>query len=218
MEQTQVGSIATTDIVAAFGLHRAVQIVAPRQRIYIQGDPADSLFYLVNGMARLAVTSVDGKEASVMNINTGEFLGEDYLPAFPGVRAASAIAVLSCTVLRIQRLDMLRAIREEPKLAVIFMNSLLLRGVRAQAAVVDQFFNSSEKWLARILLIMARDGLRRSVSTLIPKITQEALAEMVGTTRSRVSFFLNRFRKLGFITYSGQIRVFHTLSAVLQSN
>ena len=210
-------AIANTDVVSSFGLHSTVSNFPAKRRLYVQGDPADCILYLLKGTARLAVCSNTGKEASVMNINTGEFLGEDCLPVLPGVRAASAIAVTPCSALMIGRLEMLKAIHEQPKLAVIFMNSLLLRGVRAQAAIVDQLFNSSERRLARILLIMAREGLRRAASTLIPKITQEALAEMVGTTRSRVSFFLNRFRKLGFIAYGAQIRVFQSLSTVLHA-
>ncbi len=199
------------------GVAHAVVTFTQNQRLYVQGCPADCIFYLLTGTARLVVNSGSGREASVMNIRSGEFLGEDSLPALPRIRTATAIAVSPCTALVIGRAQMLQAISEQPELAGIFLHFLLLRGVRAQAAVVDQFFNSSERRLARILLIMAQEGLRGSTSTLIPKITHEALAEMVGTTRSRVSFFLKRFRQLGLITYSRQIRVFRTLAVVLQS-
>lgn len=203
---------------AGVGTSKVVTKFAPKQRIYGQGEHADCLFYLLSGTARLVVCSKSGKEASVMTIHSGEFLGEESLPVLARVRTSTALALTPCTALVIEREEMLLAIREQPKLACIFMNSLLSRGARAQAAVVDQFFNSSERRLARILLLMAREGLRNSASTLIPNITHEALAEMVGTTRSRVSFFLKRFRDLGFITYSRQIRVFRSLTVVLQNN
>ena len=156
-----------------------------------------------------------GKEATITLLAPRDFVGEEALAAVPGLRLASATAITACTALKIRREEMIRVMHEEHEFSDLFVKFLLARSMRIQADLVDQLFNSSEKRLARILLLMAEFGKQGDPETLIPKISQETLAEMIGTTRSRVSFFMNRFRKLGFIEYNGRIRVHKSLMNVI---
>ena len=197
------------------GLGRRIVQVAPKQTFFSQGDPADSVFYLQKGRAKLTVVSEAGKEATLLMLSAGEFVGEAALVTIPGLRLSTATAITACTALKIGRDEMIRVMSEEHDFSDLFLKFLLARSMRIQADLVDHLFNSSEKRLARILLLMAEFGQPGEPETLIPKISQETLADMIGTTRSRVSFFMNRFRKLGFIEYSGRIRVHKSLLNVI---
>jgi CRP/FNR family transcriptional regulator, cyclic AMP receptor protein len=179
------------------------------------GDPADAIFFLQKGRAKLTVVSQTGKEATVTLLSVGDFVGEESIAGVAGPRMATATALTACTALKIDREAMLRVLHEEHALSDLFLKFLLARSMRTQADLVDQLFNSSEKRLARILLLMAEFGKPGEPETLIPKISQETLAEMIGTTRSRVSFFMNRFRKLGLIEYNGRIQVHKSLLNVV---
>jgi CRP-like cAMP-binding protein len=200
---------------ASAGLGRKIVQVQAKQVFFSQGDPADSIFYLQEGRAKLTVVSTSGKEATVTLLSAGDFVGEESLAAVAARRMATATAITSCTALKIEREEMIRVMHEEPTFSDRFLSFLLARSMRIQADLVDQLFNSSEKRLARILLLMAEFGKPGHPVTLIPKISQETLAEMVGTTRSRVSFFMNRFRELGFIEYNGGIHVHKSLLNVV---
>jgi CRP/FNR family transcriptional regulator, cyclic AMP receptor protein len=200
---------------AKAGLGRRIVQLAPKQTFFSQGDPADSVFYLQKGRAKLTVVSAIGKEAIIALLSEGDFVGEGALAAIPGLRLSTAMALTACSALKINREEMISAMHQEPDFANLFMKFLLARSMRIQADLVDQLFNSSEKRLARILLLMAEFGQSGEPHALIPKISQETLAEMVGTTRSRVSFFMNRFRELGFIDYKDRIRVHKSLLNVI---
>jgi CRP/FNR family cyclic AMP-dependent transcriptional regulator len=200
---------------ASAGLGRRIVQVAPKQPFFSQGDPADSIFYLQKGHAKITVVSKAGKEATITLLSAHDFVGEEALATVPGLRLSSAIAITACTALKIRREEMIRVMHEEHEFSDLFLKFLLARSMRSQADLVDQLFNSSEKRLARILLLMAEFGKPGKPETLIPKISQETLAEMIGTTRSRVNFFMNRFRKLGFIEYKGRIRVHKSLLNVI---
>jgi CRP/FNR family cyclic AMP-dependent transcriptional regulator len=205
--------------VAAFlanaGIGRRIVRFRAGQDFFTQGGPADTVYYLQSGRAKLTVMSLQGKEATITLLTGGDFVGEETLAAVAGLRMATATAITACTALRIERQELLRVMRDEHAFADMFLAFLLARSMRTQADLIDQLFNSSEKRLARILLLMAEFGTTGEPNSLIPPITQEALAEMVGTTRSRVSFFMNRFRKLGFIEYNGRIRVHKSLLNVI---
>ena len=192
------------------GLGRNIQL-AQKQLFFSQGDPADSIFYLQKGRAKVTVVSPAGKEATIALLSEGDFIGEESLAALSGQRLATAVAVTTCKALKLRREELIRIMHEEHDFSDLFLKFLLARSMRIQADLVDQLFNSSEKRLARILLLMAEFGTPGEPEPLIPPISQETLAEMVGTTRSRVSFFMNRFRKLGFIEYKGRIRVHRSL-------
>jgi CRP-like cAMP-binding protein len=200
---------------AGAGLGRRVIQLAPKDAFFAQGDPSDAVFYLQKGRARVTVVSETGKEATIALISAGEFLGEGALAAAPGLRLSSATAMTACTALKIRRDEMIRVMHEEHSFSELFLKFLLERSMRIQADLVDQLFNSSEKRLARILLLMAEFGQPGEPEQYIPKISQQTLAEMIGTTRSRVSFFMNRFRKLGFIEYNGRIKVHKSLLNVV---
>jgi CRP-like cAMP-binding protein len=200
---------------ATSGLGRKIVKFEPKETFFSQGDPADSVFYLQKGRAKLTVVSHNGKEATITLLSEGDFVGEESLASIPGLRLATASAVNTCHALKITRDEMARVMHEEPKFANLFFKFLLARSMRTQADLVDQLFNSSEKRLARILLLMAEFGKPGERETFIPPISQETLAEMIGTTRSRVSFFMNRFRKLGFIRYNGRIQVNKSLLNVV---
>jgi CRP-like cAMP-binding protein len=205
--------------VAAFlanaGLGRRIVQIAPKRAFYTQGDQADSVFYLQKGRAKITVVSQAGKEATISLVTSGEFVGEGALVAGDGLRLSTATALTACTALKIGRDEMIRVMHEEHAFSDMFLKFLLERSMRIQADLVDQLFNSSEKRLARILLLMAEFGKPGEPEQYIPKISQETLAEMIGTTRSRVSFFMNRFRKLGFIGYNGRIQVHKSLLNVV---
>jgi CRP-like cAMP-binding protein len=200
---------------ACAGLGRRIIDVKPNEVFFTQGDRADAVFYLQSGRAKLTVVSQNGKEATITLLSTGDFVGEESLAAVPGLRLYTAIAINACKALMIGREEMIRVMHDEPGFVDIFLKFLLARSMRNQADLVDQLFNSSEKRLARILLLMAEFGKPGERETLIPPITQETLAEMIGTTRSRVSFFMNRFRRLGFISYNGRIQVHKSLLNVV---
>ena len=200
---------------ACAGVGRRIADVKPKETFFVQADPADSVFYLQSGRARLTVVSHEGKEATIALLSVGDFVGEESLAAVPGLRLATATAISSCMALRIGREEMIRVMHQEHTFSDLFLKFLLDRSMRTQADLVDQLFNSSEKRLARILLLMAEFGKPGERETFIPPITQETLAEMIGTTRSRVSFFMNRFRKLGFINYNGRIQVHKSLLNVI---
>jgi CRP-like cAMP-binding protein len=197
------------------GLGRKIVHLAPKQPFFSQGDPADSIFYLQEGRAKVTVVSHAGKEATITLLSAGDFVGEGALVAVPGLRLSTATAETACTVLQISREEMARVMYEEHDFSDLFLRFLLARSMRIQADIVDQLFNSSEKRLARILLLMAEFGKPGEPEQFIPQISQETLADMIGTTRSRVSFFMNRFRKLGFIEYNGRIRVHQSLLNVV---
>ena len=200
---------------ASAGLGRRIVHFAPRQTLFSQGSQADSVFYLQKGRAKVTVVSQAGKEATITLLSDGDFVGEEALAGAAGLRLATATAITDCTALKIGRDEMIRVMHEEHEFSDLFLKFLLMRSMRIQADLVDQLFNSSERRLARILLLMAEFGQAGEPEPLIPKISQETLAEMIGTTRSRVSFFMNRFRKLGFIEYNGRIRVYKSLLNVV---
>jgi len=196
---------------ARAGLGRKILNLKKNETAYAQGDPADAVFYVQKGRLRVTVTSASGKEATIALVGTGEFLGEDCIISAHPVRLATATAMTECALLRISKAEMVRVLHQEHALSDVFVSFLLSRNARIQADLVDQLFNSSEKRLARILLLLAQFGKESKPETVVPKVSQEILAEMIGTTRSRVSFFMNRFRKLGFIEYNGEIRVHNSL-------
>jgi CRP/FNR family transcriptional regulator, cyclic AMP receptor protein len=197
------------------GLGRKLVSLKIKEPFFSQGSPADCVFYLQTGHAKLTVISERGKEATITLLAPGDFIGEESIAAIPGLRLATATATTDCTALRIGRGEMIRVMHEQQGFSDLFLKFLLARGMRTQADLVDQLFNSSEKRLARTLLLMAEFGKPGEPETLIPPITQGTLAEMIGTTRSRVSFFMNRFRQHGFIEYNGRIRVHKSLLNVI---
>ena len=198
------------------GLGRRVVELNAGENFFTQGDQADSVFYLQHGRAKLNVVSHSGKEATITLLSSGDFVGESALAALPGLRLSTATALDKCTALKITREEMIRVMHQEHEFSDLFLKFLLERSMRTQADLVDQLFNNSEKRLARILLLMAEFGKPGEPEKFIPPITQETLSEMVGTTRSRVSFFMNRFRALGLIDYkNGRIQVHKSLLNVV---
>ncbi len=189
---------------ATIGEGRRSLAVSRKQAIFTQGDAADSIFYIQKGKVRLSVVSKIGKEATIGILSEGNFFGEGSL-AGQALRMGSAVAMTDCHLLRIEKKAMMEVLHRERSLSDMFVAYLLARNIRYEEDLVDQLFNSSEKRLARVLLMLAHFGKEGVPETVVPKISQETLAEMVGTTRSRVSFFMNRFRKLGFIQYAGGI-------------
>jgi len=184
------------------GEGRKVLLFPKKQTIFAQGDPADALFYLQTGKVRISVVSKTGKEATIGILSDGSFFGEGSLAGQP-FRMGTTTAMTDCTVLRIEKKAMVATLHREHTLSDLFVAYLLTRNIKYEEDLVDQLFNSSEKRLARVLLMLAHFGKEGNPESVIPKLSQETLAEMVGTTRSRVSFFMNRFRKLGFINYAG---------------
>jgi CRP/FNR family transcriptional regulator, cyclic AMP receptor protein len=187
---------------ATIGEGRKAMLFPKKQTIFAQGDPADAVFYLQTGKVKLAVVSKTGKEATIGILSDESFFGEGSL-AGQTLRMGTATAMTECSVLRIEKKAMTQALHREHAFSDVFVAYLLARNIRYEEDLVDQLFNSSEKRLARVLLMLAQFGKEGVPETVVPKISQETLAEMVGTTRSRVSFFMNRFRKLGFIYYAG---------------
>src|SRR6201988_1985083 len=190
---------------ATIGEGRKSLTIAKKQGIFTQGDAADAVFYIQKGKVRLTVVSKIGKEATIGILNEGDFFGEGSLAGQP-LRMGSAAAMTDCQLMRIEKKAMMDVLHREHALSDVFVSYLLARNIRYEEDLVDQLFNSSEKRLARILLLLAHFGKEGVPETVIPKISQETLAEMVGTTRSRVNFFMNRFRKLGFIHYNGGLQ------------
>lgn len=199
---------------ATIGAGRTMAKVAKKEIIYAQGAACDAVFYIQKGKVRLTVVAKNGKEATIGILNSGDFFGEGGLAGQP-LRMGAATAMTDCELMRIEKKAMMMALHEEHALSDMFTAYLLGRNVRYEADLVDQLFNSSEKRLARVLLMLAHFGKEGKPEKVIPKISQETLAEMVGTTRSRVSFFMNRFRKLGFIKYNGELEIHSSLLNVI---
>ena len=202
------------EFLATISEGRKLVIFLKRQTVFAQGDSADAVFYLQTGKVKLTVVSKTGKEATIGILGEGSFFGEGAL-AGQAVRMGSATAMTDCAVLRIDKKAVMQALHRESSFSDMFVAYLLARNIRYEEDLVDQLFNSSEKRLARILLLLARFGKEGTPETVVPKISQEMLAEMIGTTRSRVSFFMNRFRKLGFIHYNGGLQVHSSLLNVV---
>ena len=202
------------EFLTSIGEGRKIVTVPKKQAIYVQGAACDAVFYIQKGKVRLIVLAKNGKEATIGILNPGDFFGEGGL-AGQSLRMGSATALTDCELMRIEKKAMMEALHREHKMSDIFVAYLLGRNIRYEADLVDQLFNSSEKRLARILLLLARFGKEGMPEAVVPKISQETLAEMVGTTRSRVSFFMNRFRKLGFIHYNGELEVHSSLLNVV---
>jgi CRP/FNR family cyclic AMP-dependent transcriptional regulator len=190
------------EFLATIGKGRKAVSFPKKQTIFAQGDAADAVFYIQAGKVRLTVVSKAGKEATLGILGAGEFFGEGTL-AGQSLRMGSSSAMTDCELLRIDKKAMMLALHREQTFSELFVAYLLARNIRYEEDLVDQLFNSSEKRLARILLLLAHFGKKGTPQAVIPKISQETLAEMIGTTRSRVSFFMNRFRKLGFLDYGG---------------
>jgi CRP/FNR family cyclic AMP-dependent transcriptional regulator len=182
--------------------------------IFSQGDPANAVFYIHKGKVKLTVLSRQGKEAVVAILGAGDFFGEGCLAGQP-LRMGSAVAMSECSTMRLEKAAVIRALHEQPSFSEMFVAHLLSRNIRIEEDLVDQLFNSSEKRLARVLLLLANFGKEGTPQTVIPKMSQETLAEIIGTTRSRVSFFMNRFRKLGFVEYNGGLTIHSSLLNVV---
>lgn len=199
---------------ARVGSGRTVARFLPGNRIFAQGDIANAVFYIQEGRVKLTVVSRQGKEAVVGILGAGDFFGEGCLAGQP-MRMASATAMSECSIMRLAKASLIRVLREQPDFSEMFLMHVLSRNIRFEADLVDQLFNSSEKRLARVLLLLANFGKTGEPQTVVPKISQETLAEIIGTTRSRVSFFMNRFRKMGFINYNGGLEVHSSLLNVV---
>jgi CRP/FNR family transcriptional regulator, cyclic AMP receptor protein len=197
---------------------RTVSNYRKHHTVFSQGDPGDAVFYIREGKVKVCVTSEQGKEAVVALHGNGDFFGESCLNGHH-LRMATVVTMTECIIMRLEKVAIVRVLRDEPKFSEMFMTYLLSRNSRVEEDLVDQLFNSSEKRLARVLLLMANFGKEGKPEPVIAKISQETLAEMVGTTRSRVSMFMNKFRKLGFITYNGTLEVHNSLlNVVLHDN
>jgi CRP/FNR family cyclic AMP-dependent transcriptional regulator len=199
---------------AKVGTGRTIETFEKGTTIFTQGDQADTIFYIKKGKVKLGVVSQRGKEAIIAILGPGDFFGEGCL-AGQKVRMATATAMIESLIVRIQKAATITALHLEPAFSEVFLAYVLSRNIRIEEDLVDQLFNSSEKRLARVLLLLANFGNEGEPQVVIPKISQELLAEMVGTTRSRVSYFMNKFRKLGFIRYNGKLEVHHSLLNVL---
>lgn len=216
MKQTErCQSYDPTVFLTKAGLGRRIVKIRAKGIFFSQGNAAEHVFYIQSGRAKLTVVSKAGKEATITLLVAGDFVGEESVAAVAGLHMATAVAITGCTAVKIQRSEMFRVMHEEHAFSDLFLSFLISRSMRIQADLVDQLFNSSEKRLARILLLMAEFGQPGEAKRLLPQISQETLADMVGTTRSRVSFFMNRFRKLGFVEYNGRIHVNKSLMNVI---
>ncbi len=196
------------------GVEKETIAFPPNAVIYQQGDPAEAVMYLQKGRVKLSVVSGGGKEAVLGVLGRGDFIGEGCL-AGQSVRMGSVTAMIATTVLVIGKQRMSLLLQEQAELSNLFISYMLTRNIRIEEDLVDHLFNSSEKRLARILLLLARYGRQEAAQRIIPKVSQEVLAEMVGTTRSRVNFFMNKFRKLGFIEYNGDLKIHDSLMSVV---
>jgi CRP/FNR family transcriptional regulator, cyclic AMP receptor protein len=204
-----------TDFLSKIESGKTVREYDDKEAVFTQGDNADAVFYIQSGKVKLTVVSKRGKEAVVAILQRGEFFGEGCL-AGQTLRMATANAISKPTIMRVEKAKMVRLIHQEPKFAESFIAYLLSRNIRVEEDLVDQLFNSSEKRLARLLLLLARFGKESSEpEPIIPQVSQETLAAMIGTTRSRVSFFMNRFRELGFIHYNGGLQVHSSLLNII---
>ncbi len=215
MDEVSNHTFSTARYLAKGGLGRTALHLKPREIFYAQDGNADSVFYLRSGRAKLTVVSERGKEATVTLLAAGDFFGEECMSAEDCTHTSTASATTACEVMKIALSEMQRVLREEHIFSDFFMKFIVVRGIRTQADLVDQLFNSSERRLARTLLLMADYGAEGEPEAMIPEVTQDTLAAMIGTTRSRVSFFMNRFRKLGYIDYNGRIKVHRSLLSVV---
>ena len=197
-------------VLARSGDGRTVLEVPTKQALFSQGDPADAVFYILKGTIRITVLSRQGKEAVIATLGPDDFLGEGCL-AGQRLRMATATATTDASLMRLEKKTVIGLLHEQPAFSELFMSYVLARNARVEADLVDQLFNSSEQRLARMLLLLAHVGKEKEAESVVPKISQETLAEMIGTTRARVSFFMNRFRKLGLIEYNGDLRVHSSL-------
>ena len=215
--------IGTAPIGAAFDaqaflnsadITKKVVTYKPLAVVFSQGDPSDSVMYIQKGAIRLSVLSQSGKEAIVATLGPGDFLGEGALAA-QRVRMGTATAISTTTILILPKKQMIQLLHDEPEFSSRFIAFMLSRNIRIEEDLVDQLFNSSEKRLARTLLLLARYGMADKPQAVLPKLSQEMLAEMIGTTRSRVNFFMNKFRKLGFIEYNGGLKIHTALLSIV---
>jgi CRP/FNR family transcriptional regulator, cyclic AMP receptor protein len=216
--RTPVKSIRLFDpsaFLSEAGLGRKIVEFRKGQTVFSQGDPAETVLYVQSGQIKLQVISSGGKEATIALLGPKDFLGEECVASGQPLRVATAVSLTDGTLQQIEKHEMISALHQHHALSDIFVAYLLSRNIRVQADLVDQLFNSSEKRLARALLLLAQFGKEGAPETVIPKISQESLAEMVGTTRSRINFFMNRFRKLGFIEYNGKLTVHSSLLGVV---
>jgi len=197
------------------GVGRTLRHYGPKRILFSQGEPADAVFYIQEGTARLTVVSKHGKEATISVLGRGDFLGEGCIASDQPIRMTTATAITKCSVLKIEKNEMLRTLHQEHQFSDMFVAYLLGRHNRIQSDLVDQLFNSTEKRLARALLLLTRFGKEGTSEPLVPGIRQQTLAEMIGTTRSHVNVFLNKFRKLGFIEYNGGLKVHSSLLSVV---
>ena len=204
----------TQDFLDSAGVARKVQEFAKKEKIFAQGDPCKNVLYIQKGGVRLSVVNESGKEAVVAILGPGDFFGEGCLAGQP-IRIGTATSITATTLLLIEKKEMVRVLHAEHEFSDRFISYMLSRNIRIEEDLVDQLFNSTEKRLARTLLLLARYGSVDKPQTLLPKISQEMLAEMVGTTRSRVNVFMNKFRKLGFVEYNGEIHVNNSLLSVV---
>ena len=210
---TMMNSSSRFDLKAFLGRAghgRTVVEFRKQQTLFSQGDPADAVFYILKGKIKLTVLSRQGKEAVIAMLGPDDFFGEGCLAGQP-LRMATVTAVTDGSVMRLEKHVIIRLLRNQATFSDLFMSYLLSRNIRIEEDLVDQLFNSSEQRLARILLLLSRVGKKGEVESVVPKISQETLAEMVGTTRARVNFFMNKFRKLGFIEYKGGLQVHSSL-------
>jgi len=193
---------------------RAISTHRDKQIIFTQGDAADAVFYIKKGKVKVTVVSKLGKEAVIAILGTGEFVGEGCLSGQPK-RLATASAIAECVTMRVEKTEIQRVLRDEPAFSQMFMSHILARNIRVEEDLLDQLFNSTEKRLARLLLLLANFGKEGRPEPIIAKISQETLAEMIGTTRSRVSHFMNKFRQSGFIDYNGHLEIHSSLLSVV---
>lgn len=214
MKSAQKSHFDPARFLAVAGRGKTIARVDRGTVLYAQGDQADSVFYIQDGRVKVTVTSEDGREAVVGLPGSGEFCGEGCLTGQP-LRMATAVTLGTCDVMRLNKTAFAQALRDEPAFSAMFVDYLLGRTLRVEEDLVDQLVNSSEKRLARALLLLANFGKEGKADHIIPKISQEILADMIGTTRSRVSFFMNKFRRLGFISYDGDIEVHASLLNVV---
>ena len=203
-----------TAFLATVGEGRSVTKSREGEVVFSQGDPADALFYVQRGKVKVTTLSSQGKEAVVAILGAGDFFGEGCLAGQP-LRISTVAAIVDSSIARLAKADVIRVLQEQPTFSELFMAYLLARNVRMEADLIDQLFNSSEKRLARLLLLLANFGKEGRPEKVVAKISQETLAEMIGTTRSRVSFFMNKFRRLGFIEYNGGLEVHSSLLSVV---
>ena len=207
-------ALTPTDLVDWTGVALQRIEYEPAATIFAQGDPATSVMYVDSGAVRLSVVSHAGKEAVIAVLEAGHFFGEGCLASQP-LRMATATAMARCTIISVENPDMVRELHARPAFADRFLTHMLTRNIRIEEDLIDQLFNSSEKRLARTLLLLARYGEPEASHRMLPRVSQETLAEMVGTTRSRVNFFMNKFRKLGFIEYNGGLKINNSLLSVV---